>query len=81
VDMVQTLDLVTSITGVVGTIIICFFPSKQRMRFIAFGLYVVANITLGVLAHLKGIPVTAGREVIYFVCSLVGLYKDRPPFR
>lgn len=80
-DLVSVLDITTSVTGVVGTILICFVPGSQKVRFTAFALYVIANVTLGLLAHLKGIPVTAGREVIYLVCSFVGLYKDRPPFR
>lgn len=61
-DIIPILDRVTSVTGVLATILICFFPEEQMMRFIAFGLYVIANITLALLAHLKGIPVTAKRE-------------------
>jgi len=80
-NAITILDLMTSLTGIVGTVILCFFPGKQKMRFIAFSLYVIANITLGMLAYLKGIPVTAGREVIYLICSFVGLCKDWPPFK
>ena len=79
--LIHFLDIFTSLTGVVGTIIICFFPSKQSMRFTAFTLYVFANISLFLLAYLKGIPITAGRELIYLVCSFVGMYKDRPHFK
>ena len=74
--LIHFLDLFTSVTGVAGTIIICFFPAKQVMRFIAFSLYVFANISLFLLAYLKGIHMTAGRELIYLVCSFVGIYKD-----
>lgn len=78
--MVELLDLITSVTGVIGTVIIGFFPGRRSMRFTAFTLYVIANITLGILAYMKGIHATATREMIYLVCSLVGMYNDRPPF-
>jgi hypothetical protein len=77
-EFITFLDYFTSITGVIGTIIICFFPQRQIMRFTAFTLYVFANISLFLLACLKGIHITAGREIIYFVCSIVGMYKDWP---
>ena len=76
--IINLLDLITTLTGTIGTIILCFFPSKQSHRFFAFCLYVVANLSLGILAHLKGIPLTSYREIIYLICSFAGIYNDWP---
>jgi len=75
--MLETIvDNATTLTGIVGTTILCCFSRSSRMRLLAFVLYVIANITLGLLAHMKGMPMTSLREVYYLVMSFVGIYNE-----
>lgn len=79
-DLIQLLDVTASTTGIIGTALISMWSDKKIVRFYAFVIYIGSNLTLGTLAHLKGIPFIAVTQVVYLFFSLLGTYRNRPPF-
>jgi nicotinamide riboside transporter PnuC len=73
------IQLIASITGIVGTFILSSkWAAQSRWRFWAFALYLISNTTMIVVGLDKAVWSVVLMQVVYLAFTINGLRNNRP---